>query len=413
MANGGGIMYQWEITNDLKEFDAFVDVHPLGNCMQISPWSDVKSDWGSSYVVVRENKEIVAAALVLKRNLPLGLSLGYIPRGPIMDYENDELCKFFFDNLKKFAKSQGMISVKFDPNIFGEFDIHSKEEAQSYRNDRFVETLKNYGCIHHGYNMDMYDATQPRFQLTFPVNDNFKDVFPKKTRDKIKTALNYHVEIEEKYVESVDEFYEMISYTEKRKGIVLRNSEYFKRMLMAFEGRSVLLFAYLNTGLLKHDLQYKKVELENKLKQLDEGSTNKRDVAMKQLAKAEREYEAICKEHEGRILISALLLIEDASTVELLYSGLNENYRQYLAPYALRQAGIEWAYNQGRKYFNFGGVQGSLEDGLFEFKSTFHPNIRSFVGEFDLPINKVLYKTMDIAIHLNKKRQLALAKKGK
>lgn len=406
-------MYQWEITNDLNEFDAFVNAHPLGNCMQISPWSEVKNDWDSTFAVVKENGKIVASALILKRKLPLGLALGYIPRGPIMEYENEALCKFFFDNLKKFARNENMISVKFDPNVFGEYDIHSREEAQGYTNDSFVSLLKKYGCVHHGYNMDMYDATQPRFQLTFTVNENFKEVFPKKTRDKIKTALNYHVEIEEKHVESVEEFYEMISYTEKRKGIVLRNSEYFKRMLTAFEGRSVLLFAYLNVGLLKQDLVYRKIELENKLKQLDEGATNKRDVAMKQLAKATREYEAICNEQEGRILISALLLIEDASTVELLYSGLNENYRQYLAPYALRQAGIEWAYTQGRKYFNFGGVQGNLEDGLFEFKSTFHPNIRSYVGEFDLPINKLLYKAMDIAIHVNKKRQLALAKKGK
>lgn len=407
-------MYQWKETKNIEEFDAFVNSHPLGNSMQLSAWSKVKSDWDSIYgIVVDEQGKIVASALLLKRSLGLGWTLGYIPRGPIMDFENEELCKVFFDNLRRVAKRERMISVKMDPNVFGEYEIHDKEGAQGYRNDRFVNTLKKYGCKHHGHTMDMYEATQPRFQLTFPVNENYKERFPKKTRDKIKHALEYHIEIEEKHEEAVEEFYEMINYTEKRKGIVLRNSEYFKRMLMAFKEQSVLLFAYLNVDLLKQDLIYRKEELQNKLNQLDELAVNKREVALKQLAKAQREYETICKEEKSRILVSALLLIEDAHTVELLYSGLNENYRQYLAPYALRNAGIEWAYRQGREYFNFGGVQGSLEDGLFEFKSSFHPMIRSYVGEFDLPIRPLFYKAMEVAIHLNKKIKLALAKKGK
>ena len=42
-----------------------------------------------------------------------------------------------------------------------------------------------------------------------------------------------------------------------------------------------------------------------------------------------------------------LLLVHDGTTCELLYSGLNEKYRRYLAAYALRCRGIQWAFEQG------------------------------------------------------------------
>ena len=125
-----------------------------------------------------------------------------------------------------------------------------------------------------------------------------------------------------------------------------------------------------------------------------------------------REYEQIAEESESRIPVSALLLAADGKTTELLYSGLNEKYRRFLAPYALRNAGIEWSYRHGKEYFNFGGVQGSLEDGLFEFKSSFHPDIRAFVGEFDMPVYTLLSFALDKAIHIKKRIQLAMAKKG-
>ncbi|MBR3694052.1 MAG: peptidoglycan bridge formation glycyltransferase FemA/FemB family protein [Erysipelotrichales bacterium] len=406
-------MYTWKVMDRCIEFDTFIDQHPLSSATQLSAWGEVKSEWESLYpVVVDESGAIVAAGLLLKRTVIAGFTLGYMPRGPILDFDNEEVCNVFFTNLKKLAKREKMISIKIDPNIYQVYEIHQREEAQSYRNDAFVEKLAKYGFKHHGYTMDMYDTTQARFQVTFPLSENNFERFPKKTRDKIKQATNYHIEIEEKHSESVDAFYEIISYTERRKGIILRNASYFKKILDAFKEDSVLLFAYLNVGLLKQDLLDRMQELEHKLAALDEKAVNKREVAEKQLAKARREYEQIAEESESRIPVSALLLAADGKTTELLYSGLNEKYRRFLAPYALRNAGIEWSYRHGKEYFNFGGVQGSLEDGLFEFKSSFHPDIRAFVGEFDIPVYTLLSFALDKAIHIKKRIQLAMAKKG-
>ena len=81
---------------------------------------------------------------------------------------------------------------------------------------------------------------------------------------------------------------------------------------------------------------------------------------------------------------SALLLVSDGSTCELLYSGLNEDFRKYHPAYTLRYKAMEWAKANGCTSFNFGGVEGSLDDGLFTFKSSFDPEIDVFIGEFIL-----------------------------
>lgn len=39
-----------------------------------------------------------------------------------------------------------------------------------------------------------------------------------------------------------------------------------------------------------------------------------------------------------------------------------------------------------------GGVEGTLDDGLSVFKSNYNPTVVEYVGEFDLPVNKTMYK---------------------
>lgn len=38
-------------------------------------------------------------------------------RGPIMDYKDKELVQYYFDQLKKIAKKDHCIFIKFDPAI--------------------------------------------------------------------------------------------------------------------------------------------------------------------------------------------------------------------------------------------------------------------------------------------------------
>ena len=60
---------------------------------------------------------IVAAALILKRTAFRRFSIFYAPKGPLMDWANEPLRKRVLDDLQSFAKKQGAIFLKLDPDV--------------------------------------------------------------------------------------------------------------------------------------------------------------------------------------------------------------------------------------------------------------------------------------------------------
>ena len=56
---------------------------------------------GNERVGFYQEDQLVAVASILIQPLPLGFSMLYIPRGPIMDYQNKELVSFVIQSLKR------------------------------------------------------------------------------------------------------------------------------------------------------------------------------------------------------------------------------------------------------------------------------------------------------------------------
>lgn len=407
--------YQFIEKCSAKEMNDFCQDHSLNNIYQTSYWAHVKKDWKHEYVAVKERDKMVAAAMILFRKLPLNQTMAYIPRGPIMDYDNGELVKFTLDSIRSFCRKKHAIECKFDPNIvIGSYEISQKEEAQNAVDEALVALLTANGAIHHGYNLDLSEAVQPRFQCCYEMGENWDSRLPKKTLEKINSSFKKGIQICDEGVEGAKHLAQMIAFTEKRKGIALRNEEYFSSMLNQFRDTSTVLVAKLNHDEVLESLYQKKKEYSDKLEEFKEGAPKKVKQFSKLLEDTEKEIEKVInqKNEDGtEVLVSALLLVHDGRTCELLYSGLNEKYRRYLSAYSLRYKAIEWAFNQGCSFFNFGGVEGSLEDGLFIFKSSFNPKVNVYIGEFDLSCNNLLYPMLTAAIKVRKNHQLK--KRGK
>ena len=98
--------YQFHLSTDASQFNTFVIHSDQNNLFQCTPWADVKNNWEHLYASVTNEDKIVATAMVLIRCLPLHKTLFYIPRGPVMDYDNHELVSFMIEHLKKEAKKR-------------------------------------------------------------------------------------------------------------------------------------------------------------------------------------------------------------------------------------------------------------------------------------------------------------------
>ena len=157
----GGKNMQYEFKTDLKqgEFDEFVKNHEYCNLLQSYNWAKVKSNWDHLYTGVYKDGNLVATGLVLIKRLPLTFCMYYLPRGPIMDYKDKELVQYYFEQLKKVAKKDHCIFIKFDPAIHvNDYDSKSYNTNRYEDTDTYLEIFKSCKAIHHGYTMSIADT---------------------------------------------------------------------------------------------------------------------------------------------------------------------------------------------------------------------------------------------------------------
>ena len=86
------------------------------------------------------------------------------------------------------------------------------------------------------------------------------------------------------------------------------------------------------------------------------------------------------------------LCVKFGATAELLYAGMDDTYKRYMAPYLSFYTCMEWSFERGCGSCNMGGIEGNLQGGLTKFKANFHPVINEYIGEFDIPYQKLLYR---------------------
>ncbi len=82
---------------------------------------------------------------------------------------------------------------------------------------------------------------------------------------------------------------------------------------------------------------------------------------------------------------------------------MDEEYRQYNAPLITWFETARHAFEKGAKWQNMGGIENKLDGGLYQFKSKFNPMIEEFIGEFNIPVNPLLYRLSNTAYTLRKK----------
>lgn len=390
--------------------DAFVKQHPLCNLLQSSSWGKVKENWGYELVGVYEQDTLIGSAMVLIKPLPLGFTMLYIPRGPIMDYENKELVCFFLANLKRWAKKKKCLFIKLDPEIHLRDTPSNQRDVPVYPNTtRILQNLKDAKAIHMGYTTFIEETIQPRFQSNVYPCENFEESLPRHTRRLIKDALKRNVQIVQGQEEYIDEFSRLVSLTEERKGVHLRNQEYFARLCEIYGKDTQIFLAGVDLEKLYQEYVKKAEEIEKEIQECPANAVKKmrRLEDMRASTKKDvEEFKAIFEEvgkQSGIIYISGVLSIQYGPVCEMLYAGMDQRFKKFMPQYYLYQENMKWAFAQGCRNCNMGGVEGTLDDGLTKFKDNFNPLINELIGEFDVPVNTLLYQASRFAYKLRKK----------
>ena len=399
-------MYSYKIGITAEEHDEFVKNSPQTNLLQSSDWAKIKDNWGNERLGVYQDDKLVAVASILIQPLPLGFTMLYIPRGPIMDYQNSQLVAFMLQSIKTYAKSKRAVFAKFDPSLFLRKGLISQEAKDQEASLAIIQSLKECGVEWIGRTEDMGETIQPRFQANIYKEYFTEDQLSKSTKQAIRTARNKGVEVIFGGTELLDEFAALMKKTEARKGIHLRGKDYYEKLLTTYAGQSYITLSRINLAQrlasLKEQLEKNQAETSRFNEKTKPG---KIDNNRQEKERLEEEIQFLNQElktgHEI-VSLSGTLTLEFGGTSENVYAGMDENFRRYQPAILTWYETAQHAFDRGAEWQNMGGIENQLDGGLYHFKSKFNPMIEEFVGEFNLPTS-ILYPLVNKAYQLRKK----------
>jgi peptidoglycan pentaglycine glycine transferase (the first glycine) len=182
-------------------------------------------------------ESIVAAALILKRQIisrgfAARLSILYAPKGPLMDWANESLRNRVLDDLQSFAKKQGAIFLKIDPDVVlgrgvsGGVDDVTEKGGQAVRSD-----LTRRGWV------ESSDQIQFRNTVIVDLSAGEEDILMRmkqKTRYNVRLAEKKGATVRVGKLEDLGMLYKMYAETSVRDGFVIRDENYYMTVWKLF-----------------------------------------------------------------------------------------------------------------------------------------------------------------------------------
>lgn len=100
----------------LTEWNQFLTKHPNAHLLQMGEWGELKKDFGWRPVRFILNNEV--GAQILFRRLPLGLTLGYMPK-PAFGDQRFAVSDTFWKEVDSICKKNNAVFLKVEPDFWG------------------------------------------------------------------------------------------------------------------------------------------------------------------------------------------------------------------------------------------------------------------------------------------------------
>lgn len=356
-----------------------------------------------------EDNKILAATLLLKKNLPLGLCYLYSPRGYVIDFNDFKLLDKFTEELVNFAKEQKAIYLKLDPDIIWKRENYLGEVTlEEAKDQKIFKELKRLGYKHLGFTKN-FETMQPRYTFRVDLNQDLETIeshFSKTTKQRIQKSLKLQTEVEIGTEKDLPTFYHLMMLTESRKDFVSYKIDYYKTLYKLFNenDKATLFLGKVNLEKTLKVLNDELKEVTEKINELpkenlSKSNKNKLKELERQRDKTTEEiekYEKYKQEYGNVVTLSAHMILEYGDKAWVLYAGnhniLTETYVNYNTYYEH----LKFCKERGLKIYDQFGTIGDLSKdnprlGLHEFKKKFGGDYIEFMGEFDYVIKPVYY----------------------
>ena len=363
-------------------------------------------------LAVKENNKILAYSTFIYFPYRKFFYKVTAQHGPIMDYSNNELVRFYMTELKNyFAKDFRVLCVRVNPflneRIYKDIEyVETTEDA--IKTDKILTSL--------GYkplNDDLFTNPTLASRCVFskPLDENITESNLLKNvsqiaRYTINRTMKEGVQVREINIfneEDAKIFDEINRDTEDRIDFEIRDNTYFKSLKNNIGDKAHYLVSYIDCDQfvetttntianlekerddLKEKLGQGKVNAKkatNRLKEFDENIA----IWYKKIDKIKE-----LKAENGNVInLSCATFIESGQDLIYFTSGAMRKFHRYEGPYAILFHMMKYAIKNNFKYFNFFGTskdfesEGATDYGVLQFKRNFNGNIEYFMDNYEI-----------------------------
>ncbi len=208
---------------------------PGAHILQTWQWGELKGQYGWQpfpQLWHDEQGQVRAAALVLRRAVPGGLSVLYVPRGPLVDWNDRQWSQRVITDLQALARKMGAIFIKIDPELITGTGVPGSDEDQP--NPIAAEVLD--GMKSAGWR-ESQEQVQFRNTVYLDLTGSEADWLARmkqKARYNLRLAQKKGVQVRAAAQADLPLLYQMYAETSVRDGFVIRDENYYLRLWRMF-----------------------------------------------------------------------------------------------------------------------------------------------------------------------------------
>lgn len=366
--------------------------------------------------LTRDGK-IVGTTQLLIESLPIfNLKLGTSIKGVNIDFENEEILRNFFVEMKSYLKRNKFLSFRFDLPIALEvmnskFEKYSEEELKemnfTFPYDPDIQTKLEKAGFQEFFIDENYMGRSPQYSMLVDTKTEEKiySQMNRSVRRGIKTTKKYGVQIETiedalEYDEDghcyLEIFYELHQKNADINNINIHPLDYYKRLFQSTKDVKLFLVSVDTEEF-----------MEITRKELEENDTEKNQ-RLFDLAVSKYEEKNELNERNKKIYFIAHVSGFYNKTGYDLFTGLDYDFRELGGKDALMEHIFLYSNQIGVDYYDFWGILGRIDDDdpmmpIFNFKKKFSNIVVRYPGFWDIPTNKLLYSLFKLRAKRNYK----------
>lgn len=400
-------MFVGEITSEV--FNDFARKHMLRNYFQSIEYGDLMrySDYKVMYIGLYNNSQLLAASLILHKEIAGKIKYGYAPRGFLVDYYDKKLLKEFTQKIKDFFLLRGFAFIKINPEVTYSI-LNFKEHTKTINNNskELLSYLKELGYNKLKDNL-YYESVLPKYTPIIYLPDYKIEKLDPKIIEDAELSSKKGIYFVSGTEENIKDFYKFVEHKKNK------TETYYKYIYEKFtpSGMVDLILVEVNYNIYTKYLQKEYIYEQNKNEEINKAFNQhpneekyyylkmQSDKKLNDISSTLSLVTSRMGENIQKEFLAGALVIKNEGRATIVITGHNDMYKEFDIKTFLYYKIIEEYKKAGYNYLDMNGITGDFSDTnpykkSNDFKLKFNPVVYEYIGEFDLVVNKTLHQLL-------------------